>query len=477
MSGSFMDLNVPPTLVSFAVCVTDAGRVMSPEFKKTGSDIIYIDNARDEGMLPDFGEYRRNMDRVAELAAAGKVLSASAVGKGGIFVAIAKMALGNRVGAYLDFITDNELHEVKYGTMVLEVDRRENVSEMFSGVNFKIIGRTTQRQELAVEMIDSDGNPAGFAIGLPLDEVRRRLEAPLEGVFPTKTGERVAAIEKVTYKGRSSFLPDVKTARPRVLIPVFPGTNCENDTKRAFEKAGAAVSLHILRNLTPAQLEESIAALAGMIRKSQILMIPGGFSAGDEPDGSAKFITAVFRNPAIKEAVTELLDERDGLALGICNGFQALLKLGLAPYGRIIDSSEDSPTLTYNSIGRHVSCLVRTRVASVLSPWLSLSKAGDIHTIPVSHGEGRFIASDELIELMMKKGQIATQYVDMEGMPTNDIRFNPNNSCMAIEGITSPDGRVFGKMGHSERVGRFLYKNVEGNHDQRIFESGTAYFR
>ncbi|MDR0424872.1 MAG: phosphoribosylformylglycinamidine synthase [Clostridiales Family XIII bacterium] len=477
MSGSFMNLDVPPTLVSFAVDVTDAARVISPEFKKTGSEIVYIGCPWGDGKVIDFKAYRRNMDRVAELTAQGKILSASTVGRGGIFVTAVKMALGNRIGVFIDLITERELHEPNYGALILEVDRGENINGLFEGVDYRIIGRTMQRPEIAVEMIDRDGGPAGFAVGLTLDEVMRKWKAPLEGIFPTSTGERVAQIERITYKGRTSFQPAVKIGAPRVIIPVFPGTNCENDSKRAFAAAGAKVRLHIMRNLTPEALEESIAEFAKRIKESQILMLPGGFSAGDEPDGSAKFIAAVCRNPAVKYAITELLEIRDGLILGICNGFQALVKLGLAPFGRIIDGSEDSPTLTYNSIGRHVSCLVRTRIASNLSPWLSLARIGEIHTMPVSHGEGRFIASDEMIELMIKKGQIATQYVDMGGQPTNDIRFNPNNSCLAIEGITSPDGRVFGKMGHSERKGAYLYKNVEGNYDQKIFESGVEYFR
>ncbi|MDR1571414.1 MAG: phosphoribosylformylglycinamidine synthase [Clostridiales Family XIII bacterium] len=477
MSGSFMDMSVPPTLVSFAVCVSRADRVLSPEFKQAGSKLVLIDSSWDDSMVIDFDGYRRSMDRVAELIAEGRVLSASTVGRGGIFIAVAKMAAGNRIGAYIDFITERELHEQSYGALILEVDRDESVRAMFGGVNYRIIGYTTQRQEIAVEMIDSGGQPAGFAIGLPLDDVLKKWRAPLEGVFPTGTGERVADIEKVIYRVRSSFRPAVRTARPRALIPVFPGTNCEADSRRAFERAGAEVTTHVLRNLTPAALDESMAELAKKIASSNIIMIPGGFSGGDEPDGSAKFITAVFRNPAVREAVTELMECRDGLMLGICNGFQALIKLGLLPFGRIADGSEDSPTLTYNSIGRHVSCIVRTRVASVLSPWLAMAKVGDIHAVPVSHGEGRFIASDELIDAMIGKGQIATQYVNLDGTPTNDIRFNPNNSCMAVEGISSPDGRIFGKMGHSERTGAFLYRNVEGNYDQRIFESGVAYFR
>ncbi|GHU49539.1 phosphoribosylformylglycinamidine synthase [Clostridia bacterium] len=476
MSGSFMDLDVPPTLVSFAVDVTGADRVVSPEFKRPGSRLVYLDNKWNENKVLNFESYKRNMDRVTELISEGKVLAASTVGHGGIFISVIKMALGNRIGAFLDFITEKELHEENYGAILLEIDRQEKVEELFAGLNYKNIGQTTQRQEVAVETIDYEGRPAGVAIGISLDEIYRKWKAPLEGVFPTSTGERVAEIEKVTYKTRSSFRPVVKIAKPRVLIPVFPGTNCEVDTKRAFENAGAIPELHLLRNLNTEVLEESLEELAKKIKACQIITFPGGFSGGDEPDGSAKFITAVFRNPLIKDMVTDLLENRDGLILGICNGFQALTKLGLLPYGKIVDDNEECPTLTHNSIGRHTSCLVRTRVASVLSPWLANTRVGDIHTVPVSHGEGRFIASDELIEVMLLNGQIATQYVDNEGMPTNDIRFNPNNSSLAIEGITSRDGRIFGKMAHSERIGSYLYRNVPGNYDQRIFESGVDYF-
>lgn len=284
-------------------------------------------------------------------------------------------------------------------------------------------------------------------------------------------------VEKLHYTERNTSGPKIRVARPKVVIPAFPGTNCEMDSARAFEKAGAEADIHIIRNLTAAQLEDSILELERKIRESQIIMIPGGFSGGDEPDGSAKFITAVFRNPRIKDAVTDLMENRDGLMLGICNGFQALIKLGLVPEGKIVDGREDSPTLTYNKIGRHASCLVRTGIASVKSPWLAGVEAGDVFTIPVSHGEGRFIASDEVLKQLAVNGQIATQYVDFDGTPSMDIAFNPNGSAMAIEGITSPDGRILGKMGHSERIGKNLYKNVAGEKDQKIFESGVNYFK
>ena len=476
MSGSFMNLNVPPTLVSFAVDVTSADSVISPEFKSPGSKLVYLYNDVDQNKIIDFQGFRQNMDRVSELISMGKVLSASAVGRGGIFVSVAKMAVGNRIGALIDNVTEEELYDHKYGAMILEIDRGENIHEFFFGLRYKLVGQTTQRQELAAEIVNQEGEPAGAVLALSLEEALRKWTVPLEDVFPTTTTERVAEIEKVTYKIRSSFRPTIKCAKPKVLIPVFPGTNCEVDTKRAFDKAGGLTGYHLLRNLTPKILEDSIYLLAKKIKESQIIAFAGGFSGGDEPDGSAKFITAVFLNPLIKECVADFLENRDGLILGICNGFQALIKLGLLPYGKIVESGEEYPTLTYNSIGRHVSCMVRTRVASVLSPWLTGVRVGDIHTVPVSHGEGRFIASDELIEMMLHNGQIATQYVDNEGIPTNDIRFNPNNSCLAIEGITSKDGRIFGKMAHSERIGKNLYKNVPGDYDQKIFESGVMYY-
>ena len=305
---------------------------------------------------------------------------------------------------------------------------------------------------------------------------------PLEGVFPTRPAdfafeEDRTEVKKVSFKERNTARPAIKVAKPKVLIPVFPGTNCEVDTARAFEKAGAEADIHIIRNLSEQALTESIDEMARKIKESQMIMIPGGFSGGDEPDGSAKFITAVFRNPKISEAVTDLMDKRDGLMLGICNGFQALIKLGLVPYGKITDMKDDSPTLTYNKIGRHASCLVQTRIASVKSPWLAGTEVDDVYTLPVSHGEGRFIASEELLAQLEANGQIATQYVDFRGEPSMDIKYNPNGSDWAIEAITSPDGRILGKMGHSERIGRNVYKNVPGEKDQKIFESGVAYFK
>ncbi len=310
-----------------------------------------------------------------------------------------------------------------------------------------------------------------------IDEFQKAYEERLEKVFPCNIETSDKPVEKYSYVAQHRPAPAVKVASPRVLIPVFPGTNCEYDTQRAFERAGANTDIFVINNLSSAAIEESVDEFAKRLRKAQIVMIPGGFSGGDEPDGSGKFITAFFRNPRIKDGVHELLKNRDGLMLGICNGFQALIKLGLVPYGEIVEMTEDSPTLTFNSIGRHQSRMVMTRIASNKSPWLAHTNVGDYHSVPISHGEGRFAASDEWVRILAKNGQIATQYVDLTGQPTYDIRFNPNMSAAAIEGITSPDGRVLGKMAHSERAGENIAKNIDGDKDQMIFKSGVEYFR
>ncbi|MCQ4636190.1 phosphoribosylformylglycinamidine synthase [Anaerovorax odorimutans] len=464
MSGTFMDINVPPTLVSFAVAVLDADQVVSTELKKTGSRLVYLPSSRDEEGIIDFDAYRTSMDKVRELTKAGKVLAASAIGEGGLFMTLVKMAVGNKIGVSAP---DTENTGLDYGGIVLELDASEDIAAILQGVEYRLIGKTTE--ESIIEM---------KGVSMDLSDIISRWEQPLESVFPVRTKDNTdEKPQKLSFTERNTKAPAVKIAKPRVLIPAFPGTNCEMDSKRAFERAGAQADIHIIRNMTQSQLIDSIEELERKIRESQIIMIPGGFSGGDEPDGSAKFITAVFRNPRIKEAVTDLLENRDGLMLGICNGFQALIKLGLVPQGRIVDPDENSPTLTYNKIGRHESCLIRTRVASVKSPWLAGAQVGDIHTIPISHGEGRFIAGEEVMQSLIANGQVATQYVDFDGNPSMDIAFNPNFSNMAIEGITSPDGRVLGKMGHSERIGQYVYKNVDGNKDQQIFESGVKYFK
>jgi len=500
MSGTFMDINVPPTLISFAVSVIEAKNAVSSELKPDKSHLIYMTNARDENGVIDFNQYKRNMSKISELIKKGKILATNTIGQGGIFVSAAKMALGNKIGVALYNLNYHQLCEADYGALILQVSIKEDIEKIFEGANYKIIGDTTDGEKIDVEYVGSNQNENSSHIknsnensnqkhdfdktklSISLDEAIKRMSEPLENIFPTRTADfkenrDTKNVETFSYEKRNTRGPLVRIAKPQILIPAFPGTNCEMDSKRAFVKAGGNPFIHIIRNLSEKQLIESIDELEKRIRESQIIMIPGGFSGGDEPDGSAKFITAVFRNPKIMEAVKDLLENRDGLMLGICNGFQALIKLGLVPYGTITEANQDSPTLTYNKIGRHMSCLIQTRIASVKSPWLAGVQVGDIHTLPVSHGEGRFIGSEKLIRSLAENGQIATQYVDFDGKPSMDISFNPNYSAYAIEGITSEDGRVFGKMGHSERIGQNLYKNVPGHYDQKIFESGVNYFK
>ncbi len=468
MSGTFMDIDVPPTLVSFAITTVDPDNVISPEIKYAGSTLAALTVPVGRDGIIDFEIYKKNLAKVRELAVSGDILAASTIGRGGLYMTLVKMAAGNMIGA--DIQVEGDILSPMFGSLVVEIPSGRE-TELLEGAVYAVLGKTTVDGRLTVNGQAED-----------LKDIVAKWQQPLEGVFPVRTSEFRYSEDKTEvaqpfFTGRNLQGPAVRTAKPKVVIPAFPGTNCEVDSARAFEKAGADVDIHIIRNLTAAQLEDSISMLERKIRDSQIVMIPGGFSGGDEPDGSAKFITAVFRNPGISDAVSDLLENRDGLMLGICNGFQALIKLGLVPDGRIKACDENSPTLTYNRIGRHASCLVRTGITSVRSPWLAGVNTGDVFTIPVSHGEGRFIASDKILRSLAENGQIATQYVDFSGKPSMDIAFNPNGSMMAIEGITSPDGRVFGKMGHSERIGINLYKNVLGEKDQKIFESGVKYFR
>ena len=476
MSGTFEDIDVPPTLISFAVAAGDANQVLSTEFKKPGSYVVHVTAGRDADNVIDFEQYRKNMERVMELTASGKVLAADIISTGGIFATAVKMAAGNRIGVDLSGASAAALRSIDCGGLLLEISGAEDPEKLFDGISYTVVGRTTVRPEIKAE-----------SRTFGLNKIIYDWTRPLETVFPTEAEQDKTPLTVFEYTGRTEIrgkhrspfgpiYPGV-SAKPRVFIPAFPGTNCEVDSKRAFDRAGALTTVQNITNLTQESLDRSISEMVRNIRNSQIIMIPGGFSGGDEPDGSAKFITAVFRNPRVSEAVTDLLENRDGLMLGICNGFQALIKLGLVPYGKIVDMEDSSPTLTYNTIGRHASCLVRTRIASVHSPWMAGVNVGDIHLVPVSHGEGRFIADESLVAEMAKNGQIATQYVDADGNPTSVTAYNPNNSVQAIEGIFSPDGRIFGKMGHSERIGRNLYRNVEGNQDQKLFESGVAYFR
>lgn len=496
MSGTFMDLNVPPALISFAMTTAKASQIISPELKKVCSKLVVLSVNKDGKGIPDFEAFKKSMDQVHTLIKEGKVLSANPIGRGGIFISLVKMAVGNKIGASLYSMSLRELTEASYGSLLLEISKKEDISALMNDVPYKVIGETTDQASIAY-VIDGEQKK------ISLNEVLKRWTAPLEEVFPTKTDDpitielksgepKIEELKAELVPLGETVMPDVDclskrskvysgphlgTPKPKVLIPAFPGTNCEMDSLRAFQRAGGDGEILIVRNLTPDALAQSIAALVTKIKESQIIMLPGGFSGGDEPDGSAKFITAVFRNPAVTEAVTDLLENRDGLMLGICNGFQALIKLGLVPYGRIVPQEDKNPTLTFNKIGRHMSCLVRTRVASTLSPWLSACDVGDVHTIAVSHGEGRFVSGDEALFRMIQGGQIATQYVDFDGHPSMDIRFNPNDSQLAVEGITSPDGRVYGKMAHSERMGINVYKNVPGNFDQKLFESGIGYFK
>ena len=457
MSGSFEGLDVPPTLVSFATAVGNTGNVLSPEFKKANSSVVILKPQYKDG-LPEIGSLISIYNTVEQMIAEGKVLAAATPGYGGVAEALFKMCVGNHVGLALsNDIPVDDLFKPCYGAIILEL------LEPAAG---EFLGFTTVDYTLK-----AGGTPVDLAA------LQDKWEGKLEPVFPyRKPGKTV---EKLEYKCNlfQRVAPAVRLATPRVIIPVFPGTNCEYDTARAFRRAGGDPHVLVLKNLTPADVAESCEALVREIDQAQILMLPGGFSGGDEPDGSAKFITAFFRSPAVADAVNRLLNQRDGLALGICNGFQALIKLGLVPYGEIRPITEKDPTLTFNTVHRHQSMLVRTRVASNKSPWLSECNVDDEHLIAISHGEGRFVCNDELLQQLIANGQIATQYVNLDCEPTMDQRYNPNGSVLAIEGITSPDGRVLGKMGHSERSGDNLYKNVTGDKYQPIFEGGVNYFK
>ncbi len=487
MSGTFKDLNVPPTLVAFAVAVSEAGTVLSTEFKKAGSQVVVLELGKDLNELPDFQQLDINYVKVHELAVAGKILSAHSIRKGGIAEAISKMCFGNMIGIDLFALSDTmQYFTPKYGSLILEIDSNENIEMLLNGCKYNIIGRTTNERRIFISEETSTEMSKITSRGtvLELKTLLNKWQQPLEMIFPTTAEQIGNAIPTLSYtltenasmSGNRVRAGIVKTIKPRVFIPVFPGTNCEYDTAKAFENAGAVTDVFVIKNLTPANIAETIKIMKDKILKSQIVMLPGGFSAGDEPEGSGKFIATAFRNPLISEAIMDLLNNRDGLMLGICNGFQALIKLGLVPYGEIRDIQTNDATLTFNSIGRHVSCMVQTRVASTKSPWLNNVSVGDIHTIAVSHGEGRFIATDSEINTLVKNGQIATQYVNDDNCASNDIKFNPNGSMFAVEGITSPDGRVMGKMGHSERKGVNVCVNVPGNKDQKLFEAGVKYF-
>ncbi|MBQ8583868.1 MAG: phosphoribosylformylglycinamidine synthase [Clostridia bacterium] len=459
MSGSFEQLDVPPTLISFAVTTDKAEYAVSPEFKKPGSRVVVISPDYDKNGLPVTESLVAVFNKVTALMREGKVLSAYTPTIGGIAEAILKMSLGNNYGFSFDeAVTLSDIFSYRYGSFVLELSGDERVGELLGYVTDEVSFTFAQKKISGAEIVAA-------------------YEDKLEKIYPCNIESPKETPETVSYKARKRTAPAIAVAKPRVLIPVFPGTNCEYDSAKAVADAGAVPEIFVINNLTGEGVKRSAATFAEKIKESQAIFIPGGFSGGDEPDGSGKFITAFFRGEAVKAAVTDLLDNRDGLMCGICNGFQALVKLGLVPFGKIVDTDESCPTLTFNNIARHQSKIVRTRIASNKSPWLALTEVGDVYNVPISHGEGKFLANDKTVERLIKNGQIATQYVDLDGNATYDIDYNPNGSTLAIEGITSPDGRVFGKMGHSERIGKDLYKNVLGDYDIKMFKSMVKYFK
>ena len=458
MSGTFEDLDVPPTLVSFAVSKDEIKNIISPEFKGANHKVYLLSPEYNENNLPDAKSLKALFDKVTHLMRDGKVYSAYTPTYGGVAEAILKMAMGNNIGfKFNEEVSKEAIFGYNYGSFIIETD------ENLDGI---LLGETTAEEIIA---------KGSEKIALP--DLYEIYEGRLEKIFKCNIETKTDKIPAFSYEAKERVAPAIKVAKPKVLIPVFPGTNCEYDTAKAMERDGAEAEIFVINNLSSKAIAESAKAFAEKTKQSQIIFVPGGFSGGDEPEGSGKFITAFFRSAEIKEAVSDLLDNRDGLMAGICNGFQALIKLGLVPYGKIVDADENSPTLTFNTISRHQSKLVRTRIASNKSPWLSKTQVGDIYTVPISHGEGRFLASDEIIKALAENGQIVTQYTDLAGNPTYDIQYNPNGSAYAIEGITSPDGRVIGKMGHSERIGTGLYKNVEGVFDMGMFEGAVEYFK
>ena len=459
MSGSFEDMDVPPTLVSFAVTTEKTGSIVPNHFKAAGHKVVLIAPETDENGLPVTSSLLSVFDKVHELLSSGKAITAYTPGYGGVAEAVMKMCLGNGLGfEYEASLSLRDIFGYNYGSFLLEVT--EDVEGALP------IGRITEKNEISYK-----------GESLALDRLQGIYEDKLESVYTCNIPDSKSPMELFSFQGKGAAAPAIKCAKPKVLIPVFPGTNCEYDSAKAMADAGAEPEIMVVNNLSPQGIARSVEDFAKALSQAQMIFIPGGFSGGDEPDGSGKFITAFFRSAAVKEEVTELLEKRDGLICGICNGFQALIKLGLVPYGRIIDTDENCPTLTFNTISRHQSRIVRVRVASTLSPWLSRTKVGDIYSVPISHGEGRFLASEELIRSLAAKGQIATQYVDLEGRASGDVHFNPNGSAFAVEGICSPDGRVFGKMGHAERIGSGLYKNVPGNYDMEMFRAAVEYFK
>ncbi|MBP3702921.1 MAG: phosphoribosylformylglycinamidine synthase subunit PurQ, partial [Lachnospiraceae bacterium] len=460
----FNEIDVPPTLCSFAVDVAKQADVITPELKKAGNILVKFNIEKDEYDIPVYDKLMKLYSEITKLIGSGVIVSAYAGCQGGISEAVSKMAFGNKLGvSFEESITKDMLFQIEYGNIIAEVPA-DKISII--PCEYEKLGTVTEKASFEV---------AGASIDL--EEALAAWTGTLEKVFPTRSGVEDKKIETGLFDTKDIYVCKHKVAKPKVFIPVFPGTNCEYDTIRAFENAGADTTSIVFKNMSEKDIKDSVSQFEAAINDSQILMFSGGFSAGDEPDGSAKFIASVFRNEKIMESVHKLLNERDGLILGICNGFQALIKLGLVPYGKITPQKADSPTLTTNSIGRHISKSVYTKVVTNKSPWLQKAELGGVYSIPASHGEGRFVASEEWIQKLFANGQVATQYVDVNGNPTMDEDFNPNGSYYAIEGITSEDGRVLGKMAHSERRGDGVAVNIYGNQNQLIFESGVEYFK
>ncbi|HNX93852.1 MAG TPA: phosphoribosylformylglycinamidine synthase [Holophaga sp.] len=469
MSGSFKDLDVPPTLVAFAVSVVKADEVASPEFKGAGHDVVLLELPRTTEELPDWPALHALYERVSKLVREGKLLAVKTLGMDGLAPALSIAAFGNGIGLELDERAKDDWFSPRPGSFIVELADGARPDQLFSDLGWIWLGTTIQESEFRI----------GEDTVLSLKDAQQAWEAPLEGVFPTRMPDDASAPALPAFTpiaAKPRVAPAIKIAKPRVLLTVFPGTNCEYDCAAAFEKAGAETETLVFRNLTTEAVDESLAAMAKAIAKSQIIMIPGGFSAGDEPEGSGKFIAAAYRNARVKDAVHELLRQRDGLMLGICNGFQALIKLGLVPYGEILEQDPLSPTLTFNNL-RYTSRIANTRVVSNQSPWLARLNPGDLHAVAVAHGEGRIVGPDAMLRELLAKGQVATQYVDPAGQPTLDSEYNPNGSAMAIEGLTSPDGRVFGKMAHAERFTPHVWANVPGEKDMQLFQAGVAYFK
>lgn len=468
MSGTFNDIDVPPTLVSFAVDVAKQKDIITPELKTPGNKLVWLRAPKAEYDLPDFEALKEQYSKLHEDIQAGRVVSAYALDRHGIAPAVSKMAFGNQMGVKMEHnVDERDLFSAGFGDIICEV-KKDKVGEL--AVTYTVIGEVTDKA--AIEYKD---------MNISMAEALETWKTPLEKVFKTRSGSETDDITKDEdrglYKADSIHICAHKIAQPTVFIPVFPGTNCEYDSRKAFERAGAKVITKVFKNLDAADIRDSVDAFEKSIDQAQIIMFPGGFSAGDEPDGSAKFFATAFQNAKIKDAVMKLVSERDGLVLGICNGFQALVKLGLVPNGEITGQTADSPTLTYNTVGRHISKMVYTRVVSNKSPWLQKAVPGNVYANPASHGEGRFVANDAWIQKLFANGQVATQYCDLDGNVTMDEEWNVNGSYAAIEGITSPDGRILGKMAHSERRDSGVAMNIYGEQDIQIFESGVEYFK